>query len=104
MEALIYLDLSGFENLEELPKSFGNLKSLMHLDLSNCRQVMGIPEAFSGLSKLQYLNLSHCCNIFGDDLQIRTKAEAIGNLKKLRYFILSGLIYDSSSVSIPFPT
>uniref|UniRef100_A0A0D9XQA8 NB-ARC domain-containing protein n=1 Tax=Leersia perrieri TaxID=77586 RepID=A0A0D9XQA8_9ORYZ len=91
---LKYLNLAGFENLEELPTSFGNLKSLMHLDLSNCRQVKGIPEAFGGLTKLQYLNLSYCCNIFQDDFHIRTKAEAIGNLNKLHDLNLSGLMYD----------
>lgn len=88
---LKYLDLSGFEKLEELPTSFENLKSLMHLDLSRCRQVKGIPEALGGLTNLRYLNLSHCCNIFDNDRNIRQKVEAIGNLNKLQYLNLSSL-------------
>ncbi|XP_040384578.1 putative disease resistance protein RGA1 [Oryza brachyantha] len=84
---LKYLNLSGCRGIDELPKSFGNLRNLVHLDFSKCYRVGRIAEALHGLTKLQYLNLSSCC--YGNQLHLKGLPEVIRNLTELRYLNLS---------------
>jgi len=44
--------------LTNLPKLFGNLKSLQHLELED-NNLTALPETFSNLHKLQLASLSH---------------------------------------------
>ncbi|XP_015697595.1 disease resistance protein RGA2 [Oryza brachyantha] len=87
---LKYLNLSGWSQLEELPRSWRNLPNLMHLDLSDCGKIKGVPEALGGLSKLQYLNLSKCC--WSNKNALRGLEDVVPRLTELRYLSLSNCL------------
>lgn len=58
------LDLSGCENLRELPGDFKDLKSLKQLNLVNCKKLTTLPSGFGGLgAKLSKLNFIGCKNL-----------------------------------------
>lgn len=99
-----YLNLSGYEDLEELPDTIRNLSNLQRLDLSQCRmkklpddvgkfrnltslnlslnmELSGLPDTLCELCNLESLNVSL--------LSLEKLPEHIGKLRYLRYLDLS---------------
>ncbi|XP_042477764.1 disease resistance protein RUN1-like [Macadamia integrifolia] len=64
------------QQIKELPKSIGNLKSLVKLDLSWIEKMEELPHSISRLSSLKELNLQSC-------VSLKKLPEKIGDLKSL---------------------
>jgi len=91
---LEHLTLSSNKFKNAFPKEIGNLTKLITLDASYCDLRYGIPEGLWGLSLLQSLNLNGNPKVTnGGPL-----SHAIGGLKSLMYFYMTG-----DSIGGPLP-
>ncbi|KAL6639048.1 hypothetical protein ACP70R_022778 [Stipagrostis hirtigluma subsp. patula] len=80
---LLYLDLSNFSGLAQLPSSLGTLHNLAALNLSCCYSLEMLPESLGSLHNLQILVLSVCQKLV--NLPV-----SLCELSKLRMLDLSG--------------
>ncbi|XP_076913559.1 uncharacterized protein LOC143572227 [Bidens hawaiensis] len=78
---LLELNLSGNEDISEIPSSIGNLHNLVSLHLSHCYRLKSLPGSICSLQHLTTLNLGYT--------GIEELPEDLGQLECLEYLDLS---------------